>query len=136
MLIARATRHDGRTYYIGKANLPKADSYFELLLPERAPLIKESVALAKEIVADYDGVRWDQLAFEIAVGCCTFLDRGSKSLTTLISLMPDGKDVTSRVSADIGPCACDGESDSDIDVFDRSERTTYSRSGDPSGRID
>ncbi|KAI4160352.1 MAG: hypothetical protein LQ342_005848 [Letrouitia transgressa] len=45
----------------------QADSYLELLNPQRAALLKKSAALAQELTSHYPGVPFEKLAVEISV---------------------------------------------------------------------
>ncbi|KAL2049489.1 hypothetical protein ABVK25_010284 [Lepraria finkii] len=45
----------------------QADSYLELLNPQRAALLKNSAALGREILSDFPGVSYEELAVEISV---------------------------------------------------------------------
>jgi hypothetical protein len=45
----------------------QADSYTELLNPQRAALLKKSAALGREILSEYPGVTFEELAMEISV---------------------------------------------------------------------
>ncbi|KAL9610233.1 MAG: hypothetical protein Q9167_005055 [Letrouitia subvulpina] len=45
----------------------QADSYLELLNPQRAALLKKSAALAREITSDFPGVPFEKLAVEISM---------------------------------------------------------------------
>ncbi|KAL9043387.1 MAG: hypothetical protein Q9214_003426 [Letrouitia sp. 1 TL-2023] len=49
------------------SNARRADSYLELLNPQRAALLKKSAALAQEIKSDFPGVPFEKLAVEISV---------------------------------------------------------------------
>jgi hypothetical protein len=48
----------------------QADSYTELLNPQRAALLEKSAALGREILSEYPGVTFEELAMEISV--CIF----------------------------------------------------------------
>lgn len=52
---------------LAATNGVQADAYLELLTPKRASLLKESAALAREILSDFTGVSYEELAVEISV---------------------------------------------------------------------
>ena len=56
----------------------QADAYLELILPHRADLLKQSIALAHQIQEKYPGVTFEELTLEIAVEIFPFqvLDAG------------------------------------------------------------
>lgn len=45
----------------------QADAYLELILPHRADLLKQSIALAHQTHEKYPGVTFEELTLEIAV---------------------------------------------------------------------
>ena len=45
----------------------QADAYLELILPHRADLLNQAIALAHETHGKYPGVTFEELALEIAV---------------------------------------------------------------------
>ncbi|KAL2043781.1 hypothetical protein N7G274_003300 [Stereocaulon virgatum] len=45
----------------------QADAYLELLTPKRTSLLKKSAALAREILSDFTGVSYEELAVEISM---------------------------------------------------------------------
>ena len=45
----------------------QAESYTELLNPQRASLLEKSVALARQMLSGYPNVTFEELAFEISV---------------------------------------------------------------------
>ena len=49
-------------------NYPQADSYLELVLPQRKALLERSAALGRQLLSEYPEVKYEQLAVEIAVG--------------------------------------------------------------------
>lgn len=48
--------------------IPQADSYLELLVPQRKALLERSAALGRQLLSEYPEVKYEQLAVEIAVG--------------------------------------------------------------------
>jgi hypothetical protein len=48
-------------------HISQADAYTELLIPERATILKESKILAKQIQGEIPNVSLEELAFEISV---------------------------------------------------------------------
>ena len=46
----------------------QADAYLELIEPHRADILESSVRLAQELLSEYNGVTYEELAVEIAVG--------------------------------------------------------------------
>ena len=61
-------------YSLGKKNIlttknpVQADAYLELIEPHRVEILKSSVGLAQELLSEYNGVTYEELAVEIAVG--------------------------------------------------------------------
>ena len=51
----------------------QADAYLELMLPQRADLLKQSVALAHQVHGKYPGVTFEELTLEIAVQMFPFM---------------------------------------------------------------
>lgn len=49
-------------------NDAQADSYLELLVPQRKAILERSAALGWKLQSEYPGVKYEQLAVEIAVG--------------------------------------------------------------------
>lgn len=52
----------------------QADSYLELLVPHRIDILKSSARLGRQLLSEYAGVEYEELAVEIAVRriCQTF----------------------------------------------------------------
>ncbi len=48
-------------------NHVQADAFFELSEPRRAALLKESTALARQVLSEYQDLTYEELALEIAV---------------------------------------------------------------------
>lgn len=49
----------------------QADSYLELLVPHRIDILKSSAKLGRQLLSEYPGVEYEELAVEIAVrGTC------------------------------------------------------------------
>ena len=46
----------------------QADAYLELLLPHRAEILKSSAVLGQQLLSEYNGITYEELAVEIAVG--------------------------------------------------------------------
>ncbi|KAL9602559.1 MAG: hypothetical protein Q9219_001703 [cf. Caloplaca sp. 3 TL-2023] len=44
-----------------------ADSYLELILPARAPVLHESARISRQFSSEYPGVKYEELAVEIAM---------------------------------------------------------------------
>lgn len=48
-------------------NTSQADSYLELLVPQRKAILEKSAILGHQLQSDYPGVESEQLAVEVAV---------------------------------------------------------------------
>lgn len=66
----------------------QADSYFELLNPRRAALLKKSVDLSRHILPLYPDVSFEELAVEISVRM-RLIESNSTPPSCLLMGMPD-----------------------------------------------